>query len=307
MIRIGTRGSPLALVQARAVADMLAAARPGCRCEIVTITTQGDRMTKTALWEIGGKGLFVQEIETALIEGRIDLAVHSMKDMPQEIPDELTIGAVPRREDVRDVLVARTPVGSIGEIPAGLVIGTSSLRRRAQILRLRPDLTVSSLRGNIGTRLRKLSDNQYGGVILAAAGIGRLGIEAEHRLFLSPEDFVPAAGQGALALEVRRGEEGLVSRLDDADTRRAVFCEREFVAELGASCRSAVGAWARVEGGRLVLNGRVLSPDGTAMVEGKRKGDIGEWEGIGRGLGADLLDRGAAALLSEGCTDDEKQ
>jgi hydroxymethylbilane synthase len=299
MIRIGTRGSPLALVQARAVADMLAAAWPGRRCEIVTITTQGDRMTKTALWEIGGKGLFVQEIETALIEGRIDLAVHSMKDMPQEIPDELTIGAVPVREDVRDVLVTCDPVDRIAGIPAGLVIGTSSLRRRAQILRLRPDLTVSSLRGNVGTRLRKLSDNQYGGVILAAAGIGRLGIEVEHRLSLSPEDFVPAAGQGALALEVRRGEEGLVSRLDDADTRRAVFCEREFVAELGASCRSAVGAWAREEGSRLTLTARVLSPDGAQVIEGRRTGDPGDGYDIGSSLAEDFLSRGARALLED--------
>ena len=299
MITIGTRGSPLALVQARAVADMLAAGRSGRRCEIVTITTEGDRMTKTALWEIGGKGLFVKEIETALLERRIDLAVHSMKDMPQEIPAGLTIGAVPAREDVRDVLVTRGPIEGIAQIPTGLVIGTSSLRRRAQILGLRPDLAVSPLRGNVGTRLRKLSDNEYGGVILAAAGMRRLGIEAEHVVALAPENFIPAAGQGALALEVRCGEEELVSHLDDENTRRAVFSERAFVERLGASCRSAVGAWARVEGERLTLTGRVLTPDGDRVIEGERTGNARDGYEIGRALADEFLNRGAHALLEE--------
>jgi hydroxymethylbilane synthase len=299
MIRIGTRGSPLALVQARAVADMLEAARPGCQCEIVTITTQGDRMTKTALWEIGGKGLFVKEIETALIERRIDLAVHSMKDMPQEVPDGLVVGAVPGREDVRDVMVTRQRIEEIAQIPPEFIIGTSSLRRKAQILRIRPGLTVSSLRGNVGTRLKKLADNRYGGVILAAAGINRLGITVEHRLFLSPDDFVPAAGQGALGLEVRRGEEGLVSHLDDSDTYRAVFCERAFVERLGASCRSAVGAWARQQGGRLTITGRVLSPDGSRVIEGERSGGPDEGYEIGQALADDFLAQGAHALLED--------
>jgi len=300
MIRIGTRGSPLALVQARAVADMITEARPGCRCEIVTITTEGDRMTKTALWEIGGKGLFVQEIETALIQGRIDLAVHSMKDMPQEVPDNLTIGAVPKRQDVRDVLVTREPVEGIAHVPAGIVVGTSSLRRKAQVLRLRPDLAVSTLRGNVGTRLKKLADNHYGAIILAAAGMNRLGIEAEHRLFLSPEDFVPAAGQGALALEIRRGDEKLVSDLDDAETHRAVMCERAFVERLGASCRSAVGAWARERDGRLTITGRVLAPDGRRIIEGEREGDRGDGYNIGRTLAEEFLGCGARALLEDG-------
>ena len=300
MIRIGTRGSPLALVQARAVADMIGAARPGCRCEIVTITTEGDRMTKTALWEIGGKGLFVQEIEAALSQGRIDVAVHSMKDMPQEVPDDLMIGAVPVRQDVRDVLVTREPIEGVAQIPAGIVVGTSSLRRKAQLLRLRSDLEVSPLRGNVGTRLMKLADNHYGAIILAAAGMRRLGIEAEHRLFLSPEDFVPAAGQGALALEVRRGDEKLVSDLDDAETHRTVMCERAFVERLGASCRSAVGAWAREQDGRLVITGRVLSPDGQGVIEGERAGDRGDEYEIGRALAEEFLRQGARALLEGG-------
>ncbi len=299
MIRIGTRGSPLALVQARAVADMLSAARPGCECEIVTITTEGDRMTKTALWEIGGKGLFVKEIETALLEGRIDLAVHSMKDMPQEVPEGLVIGAVPVREDVRDVLVTRAPMAGVGEIPAGLVVGTSSLRRRAQVLLARPDLAVSPLRGNVGTRLRKLADNQYGAVVLAAAGMRRLGVTAEHTLFLSPEDFVPAAGQGALALEVRRGEEGLVAHLNDNNTARPVMCERAFVERLGASCRSAVGAWAREREGRLTLIGRVLTPDGDRVIEGEKTGDPADGQQIGGALAEEFLSRGARGLLEE--------
>jgi hydroxymethylbilane synthase len=299
MITIGTRGSPLALVQARAVADMLEAGPSGRRCEIVTITTEGDRVTKTALWEIGGKGLFVKEIETALLERRIDLAVHSMKDMPQEIPEDLTVGAVPARENVRDVLVTREPTGALAHIPAGLVIGTSSLRRKAQLLMVRPDLPVSPLRGNVGTRLGKLADNQYGGVILAAAGIRRLGVEPEYCLALSPEDFVPAAGQGALALEVRCGEEGLVSHLDDEDTHRAVFCERAFVERLGASCRSAVGAWARVEADRVTIIGRVLAPDGARVIEGDRSGSARDGYEIGRELADEFLSRGARALLEE--------
>jgi hydroxymethylbilane synthase len=297
MIRIGTRSSPLALVQARAVADMITAARPGSRCEIVTIKTEGDRKLKAALWEIGGKGLFVREIEEALLTRRIDLAVHSMKDMPQEIPEGLAVGAVPERHDVRDVLVAASPVSAVESIPAGVVVGTSSLRRRAQILRANPGVAVTSLRGNVGTRMKKLEDGRYGALILAAAGMGRLGIRARHTLHLSPERFVPAAGQGALALEVRRGEEELVSALQDAETARAVYCERAFVERLGASCRSAVGAWARVEEGRLVLIGRVLSPDGDRTIEGERAGPPEDGRGIGGALADEFLSRGARALL----------
>jgi hydroxymethylbilane synthase len=299
MIRIGTRSSPLAVVQARAVADMITAVRPECRCELVTITTEGDRKLKAALWEIGGKGLFVREIEEALMTRRVDLAVHSMKDMPQEIPEGLAIGAVPKREDVRDVLVAARPVSAIESMPPGVVVGTSSLRRKAQIMRANPGVTVTSLRGNVGTRMKKLEDGTYGVLILAAAGMGRLGVEARHTFFLSPEQFVPAAGQGALALEVRRGEEGLVSFLEDADTARAVFCERAFVECLGASCRSAVGAWARVEGDELVLTGRVLSPDGDRMIEGERTGPIEDGREIGGALADEFLAQGARALIEE--------
>ena len=303
-IRIGTRGSPLALAQARAVAEMVGRAHPGRACEIVPITTKGDRMTRVALWKVGGKGLFVQEIEDALLGGRIDLAVHSMKDMPQDIADGLSIPAVPKREDVRDVIVTRTPIDDIGELPVGAVVGTSSLRRRAELMRIRPDLSTTNLRGNVGTRLARLADGACGALIVAAAGLRRLGIDDQPCLFLPPETFVPAAGQGALAVEVRAGEEGLLGTVDDPSTRCEVFAERSFVATLGASCHSAVGAYARAEGDRLVLIGRILSPDGTKMIEGRREGDRRRWDTIGRDLGMDLLDRGAGAILSDSCTDD---
>jgi hydroxymethylbilane synthase len=298
-IRIGTRGSELALAQARAVAEMVGRAHPGRACEIVPIVTKGDRMTKTALWEIGGKGLFVQEIEEALTRGRIDLAVHSMKDLPHDIAPGLALPAVPRREDARDVIVTRSAIGDVGEIPAHSIVGTSSLRRRAQLSRIRPDLSVTGLRGNVGTRLKRLADGRCGALILAAAGLNRLGLGERPHLSLPPDQFVPAAGQGALGVEVRAGEEDLVAGMDDPPTRRAVFCERAFVAALGASCRSAVGAYARVEGERLVLIGRVLSPDGMAMIEGRNQGDAREWEEIGLTLGRDLLERGAGDVLAQ--------
>jgi hydroxymethylbilane synthase len=298
-IRIGTRGSELALAQARAVAELVGRAHSGRACEIVPIVTAGDRMTRTALWEIGGKGLFVQEIEEALTRRRIDLAVHSMKDLPQDIAPGLSLPVVPARQDARDVIVTPSPITDIGKIPAHGLVGTSSLRRRAQLLRIRPDLLVTGLRGNVTTRLRKLDDGACGALVLAAAGLNRLGLNGRPHLFLSPGEFVPAAGQGALGVEVRAGEEDLVANMDDPPTRQAVFCERAFVAALGASCHSAVGAYARVERGRLVLIGRVLSPDGREMIEGRREGDADRWEEIGLALGRDLLDRGAGDLLTQ--------
>jgi hydroxymethylbilane synthase len=298
-IRIGTRGSPLALVQARQVASMLAATRPDVVCEIVPIKTAGDRMTKTALWEIGGKGLFVQEIERELLAGRIDIAVHSMKDMPEGCAQGLTIPVVPGREDARDVLVTPEPIAEVSQIERGAVVGTSSLRRRAQLLKVRPDLSVVSLRGNVGTRLGKLADGSCGAVIVAAAGLIRLGIGDVSTLALSPEEFVPAAGQGALALEVRVGEEEIIRALDDADARCAVFCERAFVSTLGASCHSAVGAYARVEGTRVDLAGIVLSADGRQVVGGTRSGNVDAFYEVGQVLADDLLTRGAGALISD--------
>lgn len=299
MIRIGTRGSPLALIQARAVADMLAAARPECTCEIVTITTEGDRKLKTALWEIGGKGLFVQEIETALNERRIDLAVHSMKDMPQDIPEGLAVGAVPKREDVRDVLVTRAPVSDLHMIPAGLVVGTSSLRRRAQILRARPDLAVTALRE------RRHKGEKTGGQRVRCGGPGGggdcpAGDRGPARPFPFPGGLCPCCGSGGAGARGEVGEEGLVADLDDADTSRAVFCERAFVERLGASCRSAVGAWARVDGRRLTLIGKVLSPDGERVIEGERTGMLRDGYEIGSALADDFLGRGARTLLEDG-------
>ncbi len=278
---------------------MLAAAHAGTACEIVSIKTAGDRITKAALWEVGGKGLFVQEIEQALLVGRIDIAVHSMKDMPEDCAKGLTIPVVPRRQDARDTLVAAQPIAGLAEIPRGAVVGTSSLRRRAQLLRVRPDLAVANLRGNVGTRLKKLSDGSCGAVIVAAAGINRLGIDDVPTLILSPEEFVPAAGQGALALEVRIGDEEMIRALDDMEARCAVFCERAFVSTLGASCHSAVGAYARIEGTRVRLTGIVLSTDGKRSIEGTRSGDVDTFYAVGRALAEDFLTRGARALLSD--------
>lgn len=296
-IRIGTRGSPLALIQARIVSGMLEKAHPDAKIIVIPIKTKGDREKKIALWKVGGKGLFVKEIEEALICGDIDVAVHSMKDVPYTESEGLVIGAVPKREDPRDALVTLNGISELDEIPNGAVLGTSSLRRRAIICSLRPDIDVVELRGNVETRIRKVKEKKVDAVILAMSGINRLGGIDLPYIPLSPTDFIPAAGQGALAVQVREEGQNLASSINDEKSMAAIFSERAFISALGATCHSAVGAFTEIKNKKIHLVGKVYSPDGKQVISGEITGDIGDSSEMGGRLAEDLIEKGAKRLL----------
>ena len=293
-LRIGTRGSPLALTQAAMVRVCLAAAHGLApeRIEIRTIKTTGDAIRDRPLSELGGKGLFTKEIEEALLDGRAHLAVHSLKDLPTELPEGLVLAAIPEREDPRDAMVGRT----LANLPLGAKVGTSSLRRAAQLRQLRPDLQVESIRGNLDTRLRKLDEGQYDAILLAAAGLKRLGWGDRIAEILSPEQMCPAVGQGALAIEARAGFEG-VAMLDHADTRTAVLAERGVLGALGGGCQVPIGAYATVSEGRVHILAIVAAPDGTQVIRAEAEGPSAEASLIGASLAAELLTRGARQIL----------
>ena len=293
MLVIASRGSQLALWQAHWVERQLTAAGHECRIEIVKTT--GDQITDVPLAKVGAKGLFTKEIEEALLDGRADLAVHSLKDLPTELPEGLVLAAVPEREDPRDAVVGRR----LADLPAGARVGTRSLRRAAQLRKLRADLTVESVRGNLYTRLRKLDAGRYDAILLAAAGLKRLGWGGRIAEILAPEAMCPAVGQGALAIETRAAGAGFdaCAALDHRDTHAAVAAERGLLAALGGGCQVPIGAHATVDGGRLLLKAMVASPDGSELVRGEAEGAVGEAESIGRNLGAELLDRGARKIL----------
>jgi hydroxymethylbilane synthase len=293
MLVIASRGSQLALWQARWVAAQLTALGRECRIEI--IKTTGDKITDVPLAKVGTKGLFTKEIEEALMDGRADLAVHSLKDLPTELPEGLVLAAVPEREDPRDAVVGKR----LDELPHGARAGTSSLRRSAQLHRLRPDLTIESVRGNIDTRLRKLDEGQYDAILLAAAGLKRLGWADRIAEILDAERMCPAVGQGALAIETRATGDGLIAvqALDHAATHAAVLAERGVLGSLGGGCQVPIGAHATVTDGRLLIDAVVISPDGAELVRGHSEGAAGDASEIGRALGADLLARGARRIL----------
>jgi hydroxymethylbilane synthase len=293
MLVIASRGSQLALWQARWVAGRLELAGHECRIDI--IKTTGDKITDVPLAKVGGKGLFTKEIEEALIAGRADLAVHSLKDLPTELPGGLVLAAVPEREDPRDALIGKR----LDEIAPNATVGTSSLRRAAQLLNLRPDLKVESIRGNLDTRLRKLDQGQYDAILLAAAGLKRLGWNDRIAEVLPPQVMCPAVGQGALAIETRSEGDGLeaVLALNDPATHDAVTAERAVLAALGGGCQVPIGAHAVVEHGRLRMIAIVAAPDGKELVRAQAEGAAHEAEAIGRGLGAELLSRGARKIL----------
>jgi hydroxymethylbilane synthase len=293
MLVIASRGSQLALWQARWVEGRLAARGHQCRVEI--IRTTGDKITDVPLAQVGTRGLFTKEIEEALLEGRADLAVHSLKDLPTELPEGLVLAAIPVREDPRDAVVGRR----LADLPAGARVGTSSLRRAAQLRKLRPDLALESVRGNLDTRLRKLDEGQYDAILLAAAGLKRLGWANRIAEILPAETMCPAVGQGALAIETRARGAGLdaCSILDDADSRAAVASERGVLAALGGGCQVPIGAYGRVEGGSLRVRAVVVSPGGAELIQAEAEGAPDEAEAIGRALGAALLNRGARAIL----------
>ena len=294
-IRIGTRGSPLALRQANEVRDKLIAAHgfDGGDVEIRVIATSGDTILDKPLRDVGGKGLFVKEIEEALLAGEIALAVHSLKDMETALPDGLRLGCLLPREDVRDAFISLR-AKSLADLAPGAVVGTASLRRQAQIKRLRADLEVVTFRGNVETRLRKLEAGEADATLLAFAGLSRLGLGDRATALIEPDDLLPAAGQGAIGIEVRAGDEAvadLVAPLNDTDTEIRITAERAMLAALDGSCHTPIGALAELEGGRLRLRGLILTPDGSQWHETARDGLPGEAEAMGRDAGGELRAR----------------
>ena len=296
-LRLGTRASPLARVQAEGVRVALAARHPGLTVELVFVRTTGDRVTGP-LAAAGGKGLFVKEIEEALLDGRIDAGVHSMKDVPARLAAGLVIGAVPERADPRDVLIGGD--GGLAGLPAGARIGTASPRRRAQLLAHRPDLVVVLLRGNVDTRLRKWRAGEVDALLLAAAGLARLGISEPAAQPLPVDEFLPAVGQGALALECRADDgatRALLAAVDQPAAATAVAAERAFLAAVGGDCNSAIAAHATLAGGRLTLRALVTDPDGRRRLEERDTAPAADAEALGRTVATRLLAAGAAALM----------
>ncbi len=297
-LRIGTRGSALALWQARSIARALREAT-GIEPEIVIIKTSGDKFQQTSFSQIGTKGIFIKELEDALLEGRIDLAVHSMKDVPTEMPAGLTIAAIGKREDVRDALLSSSGA-TLASLPQGARVGTSSLRRQSQLLYARRDLRLLELRGNVDTRIEKLKRGDYDAIVLAKAGLDRLGLSGNISEVLPHDVSLPAAGQGAIGIEARTGDAEtlrVLTALEDAETRSAVTAERSALAGLGGGCQVPIGAWGRVENGKLALDVAVLSPDGKQRMWEKDSGSPEEAEAIGKRIAQKLRDGGAAALL----------
>ena len=297
ILRIGTRGSVLAKWQAESVRKKLFAAT-GREAEIVVIKTSGDKMQQAPLTQIGGKGIFIKELEEALIEEAIDLAVHSVKDVPTDIPSRLMFPAVCRRDDVRDCLVGST----LANLRNGARVGTSSLRRQAQLRHLRPDLDLRDLRGNVDTRLRKVESGEYEAVMVAKAGLDRLGLSKRISEVLSPEVCMPAVGQGAIAVQCRLKDTeagDLLAPLDDAETRTAIIAERALLGALQGGCQVPLGAWARVERGELVLDACVCSVDGSQYVKQRATAPPDQAAQLGEHMARLLIEAGAQTILEE--------
>ncbi|WNN48472.1 hydroxymethylbilane synthase [Siccibacter colletis] len=301
VIRIATRQSPLALWQAHYVKQRLMDSHPGLNVELVPMVTKGDVILDTPLAKVGGKGLFVKELEMALLENRADIAVHSMKDVPVEFPDGLGLVTICEREDPRDAFVSNR-YASLDELPQGSVVGTSSLRRQCQIAARRPDLVIRSLRGNVGTRLSKLDSGDYDAIILAVAGLKRLGLEARIRTALPPEISLPAVGQGAVGIECRLDDEqtrALLAPLNDLETAIRVRAERAMNTRLEGGCQVPIGSYAELVNGELWLRALVGAPDGSEIVRGERRGKPESAEALGVSLAEELLNNGAREILAE--------
>jgi len=303
-LAIGSRGSALALWQAEYVRKLLQV-RARISAEVIVIKTSGDKLDHLPFGQVGLKGMFIKELEDALLDGRVDLAVHSLKDVPSELPEEFTLAAICEREDVRDALISRSG-RLLDQLPRGARIGTSSLRRQSQLRHYRPDLQMCELRGNVDTRLAKLGRGECDAIVLAKAGLDRLGMSARITQVLSEEISLPAAGQGALAIEVRAGDRELASllaALDHQATRRSVVAERALLAALGGGCQVPIGAWGRIErdAGKevLKLDAAVLSPDGTECLRQSAAGAPDAAEALGRQVAAALRAAGAERILGE--------
>ena len=298
---VGTRGSPLALWQAKWVQQQLREIAPQLSVEVQRIKTSGDKILDVPLAKIGGKGLFVKEIEEALLRGEIDLAVHSMKDVPTALPDGLGILCVPVRENPQDVLVSRNGQ-TLEQLPTGARIGTSSLRRQAQLLRRRPDFHISMLRGNLDTRLRKVREGEFDAIVLAAAGLRRMGWVDQVTEYLAPEVSLPAIGQGALAIEGRTSDSfvrDLLQPLDDPPTRTAVTAERALLDRLEGGCQVPIGAHATITGDRLALDALIASVDGRRVVRDRIEGPVSDARDLGLHLAERLLSQGGDEILKE--------
>jgi hydroxymethylbilane synthase len=297
-IRIATRRSPLALWQAEFVAARLATL--GVTSELLPMSTRGDEILDRSLQAVGGKGLFIKELEVAMQAGDADLAVHSMKDVPADLPEGFTLPTILEREDPRDALVSHS-VLRFDQLPQGAILGTSSLRRQAQLLHLRPDLEVRPLRGNVGTRLSRLDAGDYDAIVLASAGLARLELSERIAQFLDPAHCLPAAGQGAVGIECREDAVELISILNQLDhqrTRTAVVAERAVSRGLGGSCQVPVAAHAVVDDGEVHLLARIARPDGTEVIEGERRTTTDAAEAAGTDLAAELLAAGGAEILA---------
>jgi hydroxymethylbilane synthase len=297
ILRIGTRGSLLAKWQAESIRKRVFAAT-GVEAEIVIIKTAGDRMQQAPLTQIGGKGIFIKELEEALLGESIDLAVHSVKDIPTDTPSRLMFPAVCRRDDVRDCLVGST----LANLRQGARVGTSSLRRQAQLLHIRPDLDMRDLRGNVDTRLRKVESGEYEAIVLAKAGLDRLGVSQRISEILSPEVCMPAVGQGAIAVECRLKDTetaDILAPLDDAETRTGIIAERALLAALQGGCQVPLGAWARIERDELVLEACVCSVDGVQYVKQRATAPPDQAAALGEHMARLLIEAGAQSILEE--------
>jgi len=300
-LRIGTRGSPLALWQAEWVKSQLLGGQQELIVELVIIKTTGDKILDVPLAKVGGKGLFVKEIEEALLDGRADLAVHSVKDMPAELPEGLHLAAMPPREDPRDALISKNGAG-LDKLPHGARVGTSSLRRAAQLLHLRPDLRIETLRGNVDTRLRKLESEGFDAIVLAAAGLKRMELSQVISEYLEPERILPAVGQGALGIETRTGDvftNEMVESLVHQQTVTTVRAERAFLKRLEGGCQVPIGAYATLEGESLIITGMVADLKGVRLIRKEMGGDARQPEVVGKRLAEVVLESGGGEILAE--------
>jgi hydroxymethylbilane synthase len=301
-LRIATRQSRLALWQAEYVADTLRRAHPGIEIEVIPMSTRGDEVLDRSLAKIGGKGLFIKELEVAMFEDRADIAVHSMKDVPWDLPKGMMIGAVLQRADPGDALASAGGIDALDALPEYAKVGTSSLRRQAQLRHLRPDLIIEPVRGNVETRLRKLDDGDFHAIILAAAGLKRLGLGERITGRLTYDECLPAVGQGAIGIECRRDREEVraaIQAVEHEGTRRCVDAERSFAATLKASCESPVAAHGEIRDGELYLRGVVASPDGSELMRRDIRGAQSDGGRLGNDLGRQMLADGAGALLEK--------
>ncbi len=300
-IKIGTRASLLAITQSTMIKEMIEKQHPGTTVELVRIMTKGDKILDVPLAKVGGKGLFVKELEDALLDGRADLAVHSMKDVPTELPDGLHLGIVTERENPRDAFVSNK-YADVLALPQGATVGTSSLRRKSQLACLRPDLVIEDLRGNVDTRLRKLDEGQYDAIILAAAGLNRLSKSERITSLIEPVQMLPAIGQGALGLELRKDDAELLEGvffLNHTATAVAVTAERAFLLRLEGGCQVPIGAFATTEGDTVTLTGLIASVDGKEILKEEMTGPAADAHDMGVRLAEKLLDMGGREILDE--------